>query len=211
MLGFSAGDIIDGIKTMGGISDDYSRISGVTFNGMTLGASKNVSAFVGVGDVDMNASFDEQNITGFGMENLDLALAIMKANLEFPIIGKIQTENFYSLSAHVDEIGAYGFGDVLKIHASDVTLELNQGGKLFGGVMRSTADFKASFPAQPASGSDPAVPAGLKIETGGDPVYLNLQGNDLIGIDIGLAEIQVSEFLHLRGSLASSAWARSIP
>jgi hypothetical protein len=66
--------------------------------------------------------------------------------------------------------------------------------------MRATADFAASFPGD--TSTDPDTPAGYKIETGGTPVYLTLTGEQLMGIDIGLAEIQVSEFLNLRGSLA---------
>ena len=103
-----------------------------------------------------------------------------------------------SLYTHADQLTTYGFGNVLKMRAQDITIEVNSGGKLFGGAMRSTADFASSFPAEQRRRH-----AGrFKCETGGKPVYLNFTGDDLIGLDIGMADIQVSEFLSLRGSLA---------
>ena len=63
--------------------------------------------------------------------------------------------------------------------------------------MRATADYASSFPAE-----NPGDPVGLEVQTGGDPVYLDFKGNDLIGIDIGMADIAIADFLYLRGSLA---------
>ncbi|MEO7578774.1 MAG: calcium-binding protein, partial [Massilia sp.] len=196
------GSVIDMLKFVGDVSSDYSRIDNVGFKGMSFGAS-NVYAFVGIGNPDYVDDPDHagkliianpDDLVGFSMEGLDVGLSIFKADL--PDFFKAQ--NFYSLYTHADALKTYGFGDVLKLEAQDITVEVNTGGKLFGGLMRSTADFAASFPADASTHR----PAGFEVRTGGTPVYLNNTGEDLIGLDIGMAEIQVSEFLSLRGSLA---------
>ena len=223
LLGSTGAAVVDAIKLLGGISADYSRVSDVDFKGLTLGGS-NIYAFIGAGTPDftdktgstdpltnlprgdgvIDTPFELQHgLTGFGLENLNIGLGIFKA--ELPDFFK--AKNFVSLTAHADQIGTYGFGDVLKLTAKDVTLEVNSGGEVFGGFMRSRADFATSFPAVTGKTGADAVnnkPVGYKVETGNadNPVYLKFGGEDLIGLDIGMAEIQVSEFLSLRGSLA---------
>ena len=199
LLGSTGALVVDAIKLLGGISADYSRVSNVDFKGLTLGGS-DIYAYIGAGIPDFSRPLSEQSgLTGFGLENLDIGLGIFKADL--PDFFKAQ--NFYSLTAHADQVGTYGFGDVLKLTAQDITLEVNAGGELFGGFMRSRADFKTSF-AEVAGNADPEKnkPAGYKVSTGGAPVYLDFSGEDIMGLDIGMADIQVSEFLSLRGSLA---------
>ena len=181
------------LRSLGGLSDDYSRLSGVSFKGVSFGAS-DVNVFIGVGTPDFSLPLSgQEGLVGFGLQNVDLGLGVFEADL-----GPIPTQKFQSLTIHADEIGSYGFGDIMTIRASDVTLEVNIGGKLFGGVMRSTADY-SSIKTTDANGIEHT---GFEIRTGGDPVRLNFKGNDLLGLDIGLAEIAAADFLFLRGSLA---------
>ena len=201
-IGDTAASVLDGILGLAGISDDFKRIDGITFKGLTFGA-KDVYVFVGYGTPEYEeipgqdrklrvANADD--IYGFGMEGVDVGLAVLKADL--PSFCK--ASNFYSFYAHADAVTTYGFGDVFTVRAQDITVEVNQGGDLFGGVMSSRADYAASFPADPDAGT----PEGFEIETGGTPVYIDFTGEKLIGLDIGLAEVQVSEFLYVRGSFA---------
>ncbi|WP_420226204.1 hypothetical protein [Pigmentiphaga litoralis] len=202
LLGDRTQTILNMLTSVGGLSSDYSHLSNVSFKGLSFGA-KDVYAFVGVGTPDYVAVAGQpgklqitnaDDLFGFGVEGVDVGLSMFKAQLpDF-----FQAKDFFSFYAHADTVRTYGMGDVLKIQATDVTIELNTGGELFGGLMRSTADFSESFKADPANGR----PAGFEVKTGGTPVYLNMKGNSLMGLDIGHAEIQVSEFLYLSGSLA---------
>ncbi|QJW84660.1 hypothetical protein HK414_16065 [Ramlibacter terrae] len=194
LLPASAGAVLDGLKLAVGADDNYSRVKNVVFKGMTFGAA-DVDMFVGVGGPDFSRPLvDQDDLFGFGMQNPDIALSVFQA--QGSLANLIKAEKFFSLKAHADSPGTYGMGDVLTVQARDITIEVNHGGKAAGGFMRATADFAASFPAEAGR------PAGYKVETGGDPVYLTFAGTQLLGVDIGIAEIRVSEFLHLRGSLA---------
>jgi hypothetical protein len=176
------------------ISDDFSTFEDVTFKGMTFGAS-NVSLFVGVGDPDFTKPLSEQNVTGFGMENIDLAIGCFKADLP----SWLKAESVFSFTAHAGEMGVYGFGDILKIVAHDITIDVNS-----GGYTRLKAGDKPLVSARPiyASIENKDGTKGLKISTGGTPVLLSFAGNEVMGLDIGLADIEVAHFLYLRGSLA---------
>ncbi|MCX7257343.1 MAG: hypothetical protein NTZ64_11550, partial [Polaromonas sp.] len=201
LLGSTADSVLNGLKSVGGLSSDFSRLSGVDFKGLTLGGS-DISAFVGAGTPDFTQPLlGQSDLVGFGLDHLDIGVGIFKAQLpDF-----FKAKDFISLTAHANSISTYGFGDVLKLTAENITLDLNSGGELFNGVMRARADFATTFPAV----TDPAdpgknKPVGYAVQTGdpAKPVYLKFGGEDLIGLDIGMATIQVSEFLSLRGSLA---------
>ncbi|WP_043112418.1 hypothetical protein, partial [Pseudacidovorax intermedius] len=202
LLGDQAQSILGALKALGGVADDYSTIQDVSFKGLSFGAS-NVYAFVGLGNPDYeevpggNGKLQIANgddLFGFSMEGLDVGLTMFKAQL--PSVFKAQ--EFFSLYAHADSARTYGMGDVLKVRAEDLTIELNRGGEMFGGLLHGTADFVDSFPADAQAGR----PAGFEVRTGGTPVYMQQRGTQLMGLDIGYAEIQVSQFLSLSGSLA---------
>jgi len=176
------------------ISDDFSTFKKVTFKGLTFGAS-NVSLFVGVGNPDFTKPLSEQDVTGFGMQNIDLAIGCFKADLP----GWLGAESVFSFTAHAGEMGVYGFGDILKIVGHDITIDVNS-----GGYTRLKAGAKPLVSARPiyTSIENKDGTKGLKIGTGGTPVLLAFGGNEVMGVDIGLAEITVADFLYLRGSLA---------
>ncbi|MCU1533289.1 MAG: hypothetical protein JWO49_2860, partial [Arthrobacter sp.] len=195
LLGSSNQSLLNGIKTAAGVGQNYSRIEDVVFKGFTFGAA-DVNMFVGsAGDdgPDWTRDLNDQGIVGFGITDLDIALTVFQATGSFADL--IEAQKFYSLKAHANSLTTAGFGDVLGLHAHDITIEINSGGKALGGLMTATADFTS---VTRAAGD----PVGLAVQTGGTPVYLDFTGNQLLGLDIGMAEIQVSEFLYLRGSLA---------
>jgi hypothetical protein len=192
----AAGALIPGVTADGAlkyllnVSSDYSVARDVTFRGLTFGAS-NVNMFVGAGSPDFDKPFSEQGgLVGFGLQNLSVAIANFKAILpQF-----MNAQSVFSFSAHANEMGVYGMGDILKILGKNITVDVNTGGKALGGVMRAMPVY--------SSIKNAGAPDGLKIATGGAPVYLGLGGTEILGLDVGLAEIAVADFLHLRGSLA---------
>ena len=75
----SGNQILDAVKSVVGVSGDYSRIDNVLFKGFTFGAA-DVNVFVGTGGPDFSRPLIEQDdLVGFGMENLDLALTVFQA------------------------------------------------------------------------------------------------------------------------------------
>jgi len=190
LLGDTTSSILDLVKLGYGLSSDYSTLSNVTFKGVSFGAS-DASLFVGLGNPNFDLSLSEQyGLVGFGMQHLNLAIGSFQADLpDF-----MNAEKVLTLSAKADELGMYGFGDVLKVQASDITVDVNTGGKALGGLMRAMPIYSGI--------KNNNAPNGLRIATGGDPVYLNFNGTEIMGLDIGLAEITVADFMFLRGSLA---------
>jgi len=53
-----------------------------------------------------------------------------------------------------------------------------------------------------ADNDDKYDPPGYEVNTGGAPVYIDYDGNERIGGVIGHAELRISEFVHVSGSLA---------
>jgi hypothetical protein len=96
-------------------------------------------------------------------------------------------------------MGTYGFGDFLKIVGTDIKLEVNTGGEVLGGLFRAMPVYSKMRKTDPVTGK---VTVGLPVGAGDDPITLNFDGHELIGLDIGLADIAVADFLFLRGSLA---------
>ena len=190
LLGDTTSSILDLVKLGYGLSSDYSTLSNVTFNGVSFGTS-DASLFVGLGNPNFDLSLSEQSgMVGFGMQHINLAIGFFQADLpQF-----LKAEKVLTLSAKADQLGMYGFGDVLKVQASEITVDVNTGGKALGGLMRAMPIYSSIK----TTGS----PDGLKIATGGDPLYLNFNGTEIMGLDIGLAEITVADFMYLRGSLA---------
>ena len=186
--GLPATDIL---KFLFDISDDYSTIRNVSFKGVSFGAS-DVNMFVGLRDPDFSRPLSQQDgLVGFGLQDLDLALGHYKAELPAWLGATAVT----SLTVHADELGVYGLGDLLKIIGSDITVGFNAGGETVLGPLMSARPVYTSI-----RNSDGT--RGLRVATGGTPVLLQFEGSEFMGLDIGLADIAVADFLFLRGSLA---------
>jgi hypothetical protein len=199
---------VNAVQNILGVSEDFSVLRNVSYMGVSFGAS-NVNAFVGAGTPDFDRPLADQDLLGFGLQNLDLAIGVYQPRLS-PILRGLfgSAKPVTSLKASADEMGAYGFGDFLKILARDITLEFNDGG-FWGPTIAGVQPFRA-LPIYSGMVSTSINPLTLElterkghvISTGGEPVVLDFNGPPLLGLDIGLAEISLADFLHLRGSLA---------
>ena len=167
------------------ILDQYSTVK---LDYLTVAAS-DVNIFVG-----MNGPYfglgDPGDAIGIYAGNVDVAFAMFNVSAsETDLVIKNAGLKFMTVKAHIAEVGLVGMGDVLKVSFKDISLQVNMGSDS-SGALTPWIDFKESFGAQ-----------GLAVPTGAEPVYLDFN-NYIIAAGIGLAEIQVSQFLHLRGSLA---------
>jgi hypothetical protein len=123
------------------VSEDLTTITGLEVEALSIGAS-NVSAYIGVGTPDFSQPLvDQSDLTGFGLEDLNLALSFFKSTLP---IGGLPT--FTAMKASVGRVGLVGMGDILDIYAQDIELIVNRGTKWFGVIGPPAIDFGASFP-----------------------------------------------------------------
>ncbi|MFZ9626421.1 MAG: hypothetical protein ACO3AD_14260, partial [Burkholderiaceae bacterium] len=190
------------VQRLLGVSGDFTKMYDVKYEGISFGAS-NVSMFVGAGTPNFAVPLANQSLVGFGAQDIDLAFGWYTPKLP-SVFGKLfKPSKVMSLKATVGELGAYGFGDVLKILARDVTLENNSGGE-WG--IQGVANFTALPIYSGMTSIDPVTlreRRGKYIDTGpNSSVSLQFNGTPVMGLDIGLAEISVADFIHLRGSLA---------
>jgi hypothetical protein len=152
-------------------------------------AASNVNVFVG-----MNGPYfglgDPGSAVGIYAGNINVAFAMFSTSIsETSLYYKNLGLKFMSLNAHISDVGLVGFGDVFKATFKDISLQVNIGSDN-AGTLQPWVDFKKSF-----------GDLGFAVPTGAAPVYLDFD-NYVLAAGIGLAEIQVSEFLQLRGSLA---------
>ncbi|MCC5833759.1 MAG: hypothetical protein JJU20_03415, partial [Opitutales bacterium] len=190
-------DSMDGVT----VGENFSRIDGLEVNAMTMGAS-NVSVFVGIGDPDFDTAFADQDLLGFGMQNLDIGLGLFASRL--PILG---LPVFAALSAEVESFSTHGFGDIMTISANGLSLKVNASTGWFGEpvIGMPVIDFKSSFPAHTidtGEGGLMDVPAGFELATGGDPVYLDYGPDSFIAVELEQGYIALADFIHFRGSFS---------
>ncbi|MEN9774726.1 MAG: hypothetical protein RL322_1796, partial [Pseudomonadota bacterium] len=184
----------DILRSVFDLSDDYSIAHDIDFKGISLGGN-DIDLFIGQGTPNFDRSLSEQSgLLGFGLQGLSIGIGSFKADLP----KWLKAGSVFSFSASADEMGAYGFGDALKILGEAITLEVNTGGKALGGFMRAMPAY-SSVQSRDRQGNPVA---GVAIDTGGEPVILDFAGHEIIGLDIGRADIAVADFLHLSGALA---------
>jgi hypothetical protein len=195
------------VQRLLGFNEDFSVLEGVNYTGTSFGAS-NVNLFVGGGRPDFNRPLADQGLIGFGMQDLDLAIGVYTPTLP----GVLDTlfgdsvKDVVSIKATADELGAYGFGDFLKILGRDITLEYNDGGQwlelframpIYSGMTTRKTEIDPETLQVTTTNY-----VGHVVGTGDEPVALDFNGPPVMGLDIGLAEISLADFVHLRGSLA---------
>ena len=152
-------DVDEGIAT----ADD------VTMDALVLGAS-NVSAFIGINGPYFTATGTNSDAVGLAIDNLDLGLALLAPTPSSLLLHpQLAGRSYTALKANVDHAYSVGFGDVVTIEADylDVSANFSNGGLISGAT---AIDWDSSFPGVGGN------PAGLEVETGGDPVYLDAEG-----------------------------------
>ena len=95
----------------------------------------------------------------------------------------------------------------ITLEANEVTVSVNFGNTWVKGVDsfgRPVVDFASSFPAETTDldGDGKLDPAGFELNTGSKSIYVDYEGELLIGASVGQAIMQLSEFVHLSGSMA---------
>ncbi|MDA1274964.1 MAG: calcium-binding protein [Verrucomicrobia bacterium] len=164
----------------------------------TIGAS-GVSAFIGLGDPDFSQPLANQDLTGFGIENLSLGFGIFKSNL--PVGNNENLPTFYALKAEAAAAGTYGFGDLMTLQVQDVTVNVNHGTEWFDtpGAGNPVIDFQTTFEETEGTGD-----GAFEVATGDpdNPVLIDFDGTRRIGVEIGQARIDILDFIHLSGSFA---------
>ena len=202
-LGFD--EVADFFASVAGMSvgENFSTIGGWEMDSMTIGAS-NVNAFIGFGNPDFDQPLSDQDLLGFGLQDLDIGIGIFRPTLP-PI--PLQSPIFVSMKATSQEFGAYGFGDWCDIGGRDVELNVNVSTGWEGTTLSPALDFLADFPGE-APGEDndgdglTGEPAGFEVPAGGESVYLDFDGNTRIGLSIGEGRIHLFDFIHLQGGFA---------
>jgi hypothetical protein len=178
-------------------------ISGLDVETMRLGIG-NATAFVGANyglDGSGNLSSDAVGLYATGV---DMGLVMMTPTLaDLPGFDQIMPK-FYALKATVATAGIFGVPGITAT-ASGVEIDVNKGswGESIAntpGLGEPDVDFAASFPAD--STTTPATPAGYEVPTGaGNSVFIDFNGDPLIQVAVADANIKLSSFVYLRGSL----------
>ena len=203
----SATDTVLGVAAIG---STLSTLNDVEVASMTIGAS-DIQAFVGVGgpyksDADLGVDADgdgnayndyviNDDAMGVAIDNLDFGMAIMDTTS--PLINPI-LDRFTALKATADKGGLVGFDDDAVLEAYDITIQVNDGPEWPGGHGPAVIDWATSF--ESSAGAGDGV---FSIPTGGtNSMDINYDGNQRIGVDIGQAKLQISEFVYLQGGFA---------
>ncbi|MFC1516467.1 Ig-like domain-containing protein, partial [Thermodesulfobacteriota bacterium] len=181
----------------------------VKANGLTYGDINND------GIVDANETQElSEDAVGLAVTDLDVGFVTMAPTIaDFVALFEIEEESlkgiipkFTALKATADSVGFVGL-DEAQFSLEGITINYNNGTEWIGGLGPPVVDFLNSFPAE-ANGVDvdedgkTGEPAGFEVGTGGDPVYIDFDGNQRIGATVGKATLQISEFVHVTGSFA---------
>jgi len=164
----------------------------VELGAMTVGAT-NVNLFVGLNG-PYYGSGAAGDALGLYLSNVNVAFAMLKPTAN-NITGIDQLNlRFQALKVGAATAGIVGLNDLMSIKVEGILVELNQGSSSVTGL-DPWLNFASNIPAAAP------VPAGLAVDTGGAPIYLDYSSK-WIRASVDYAEISVSEFLSLSGSLA---------
>ncbi|MDH5700258.1 MAG: hypothetical protein OEZ41_09890, partial [Nitrospirota bacterium] len=192
------------------IGQGLSTIEDVEVTTMYIAAS-DVYGFVGLNGPyylrdDNGELVPNTEAVGLSVENLDFGFVMME-----PTLGALPDmegllPKFYALKASSDQVALVGLPDIT-LEANEVSVSVNFGNTWIKGVEssgRPVVDFASSFPAETedVDGDGKLDPAGFELKTGDDPIYIDYDGELLIGASVGQAIMQLSEFVHLSGSMA---------
>ncbi|MCA9215474.1 MAG: hypothetical protein KDB27_20555, partial [Planctomycetales bacterium] len=196
------------------LSADFQTISNLQMHTLAVGAS-NVSVFVGFNgpyktDTDADGSLTDEtanaNAKGLWVENVSLDLALMQptnpalANY-LPAFYAVKGRNS---SPGADQVQLVGTGDFLGLTARDISFDFNAGSDWPSDLGTATIDWASSFPAETTDtdGDGKIDPAGFEFSKAPTASsYLDYDGGTLKA-SVGHAELKVSKFMHVAGSLA---------
>ncbi len=184
----------------------------------------NVDVFVGYTDRDSNVlkdaarttgeltedDLDAANAIGVFLDEASLGLVMMRALPVSPLAlgpGTLNTSllRFFALQANADTLALIGVPE-LKMEADGVQVQVNQGFATWvvAGQVEPVVDFRQSFPDN-SGGGDPdgdSMPDGYRVQTDTSGSFVPLLFDQpLIGGGAQKVTIQISEFVHLTGSI----------
>jgi len=181
------------------ITGDFSAIKNLPMSFVTLGGS-DLTVFVGLNgpywfsDDDGDGQFDQDeanpDATGLAITDVDFGLVLMSSPLGLLPGFRNILPSFYALKATAAQAGVVGLDGVMQASASDITVRVNNSGGWPGGFGPPVVDFAASFP------------GGYEVSTGGEPIYIDFDGNQRIGASAERVTLQLSQFVHVTGSFA---------
>ena len=208
-------DIRDAIEAATGIdtnstlniSDDLSTISNLEVATTQIGAS-DVSVFVGLNgpykkDANNDGVLDAPNedAVGLWMEDVDFGFAQMEPTL--PGLSEL-FPSFHAVKAEAAAVEFVGGGDIVDIGANDISITVNDGSNWPGGIGPAVVDWSSSYPAEVTDrdGDGKIDPAGFEVGTGGDPVYIDFDGNQRIGATVKNAHLNLADYVHAVGNFS---------
>jgi hypothetical protein len=178
----------------------------------------------GIVDANETAELNE-NAVGLVAADVDFGIAVMQSNnpifdLIRDVIGKVVNvipgagqvasiiataigeyirPRYYAMKGTAGQVGFVGLDDI-KAEARNISIEMNVATPSWGPLLPSL-NFLKSFPDPDGDGPEPV---GLRVDTGGAPVYLDFDSK-LLRASVEQATLQLSEFLYLGGSFAFEA------
>jgi Ca2+-binding RTX toxin-like protein len=173
------------------IGTNFSTISGLEVETMTVGAA-NLNGFLGYGNPNLRTSLTGQDLTGFGLQNVNFGLAIFKSTLPIK-----KLPSFTVLKATAGSFTTHGMDGLLNLQGQGISIEVNTGTKWPANLGTPTIDFTTSFP---ANGSTPAGFA-VTMPAAAAPIYLDFNGKPLVALGIQTATINVADFIVLKGGI----------
>ena len=180
------------------LSNDNSTINGLDVGSMTVTAT-DVYGFIGLGTPDFDRPLEEQDLVGFGIEDLDFGMGLFAPNIP----GLDQLLKFYSAKIDVGRFSTIGLGDFLELSGENLQVRFNYGKPL--GVLNPVIDFASSFPAETGDADGDGLfdePVGLQLATGGEQqLYLDYD-QSVVGVSVDNALIKILDFVYLNGSFA---------
>ncbi|MCC5834415.1 MAG: hypothetical protein JJU20_06760, partial [Opitutales bacterium] len=182
-------------------AEDLSMIYGLEVAALSISAT-DVRAFVGLNGPYLNTDGDiNEDATGLVIEQVDVGLALFQPTLKFnPLFSWLPS--FIAGKATADTVGLVGF-EGFALQADQIELTLNTGTPWAGLVGPAVIDFAASFPEVEADeDGEGAVPPGFEVPGIGEPIYLDYDGNQRIGVEVSNGLLSLLDFVHLSGSFA---------
>jgi Ca2+-binding EF-hand superfamily protein len=153
----------------------------------------NVDLFVGDGPYFIAGSnARDPDAVGLAIENVNFGLLLMR-----PTEAAYKSIKYTALRATANFAGLVGI-DVFKLSASGIAVEFNSVDNPSDPNDTVVVDFRTSFPDSDGAGDDVA---GYNLDTGNGELEFSYDSK-LLRATIAVAELQISEYVFIKGSLA---------